>query len=129
MSSVFNNILQYMVEYDASAIFLGTMGGVIFSVATAYFGFSGPGILTSNVIAGFTASYAAKEKGNYIINGGVSGITSSLAMVIVGFLLQGTPAGFSNWNTLGLFSLGLSIGGAGFVLGILGAYFGNWFSK
>ncbi len=117
-----------MVEYDASAIFLGTIGGVIFSVATTFFGFSGPGILTSNIIAGFTASYAAKEKGNYIIDGGVSGITSSLAMVIVGFLLQGTPAGFNNWNTLGLFSLGLSIGGAGFVLGILGAYFGNWFS-
>ena len=118
-----------MVEYDTSAILIGTTGGVIFSVATAFFGLSGPGILTSNVIAGLTASFAAKEKGNYIINGGVSGITSSLAMVVVGFLLQGTPAGFSNWNTVGLFSLGLSIGGAGFVLGILGAYLGKWFLK
>lgn len=107
MSSVLNNILQYMVEYDASAILLGTIGGMVFSVAAAFLGFSGPGILTSNVISGFTASCTTKGKGKYIINGGVSGITSSLAMLVAGFLLQGTPAGFSNWNTWGLFSLGL----------------------
>jgi hypothetical protein len=114
-----------MVEYDASAILMGTMGGAFFSVVAAYFNFSGPGILTSNVVAGFIASCTARNSENYIINGGVSGIGSSFTMLLVGILLQGTPVGFSNWNTLGIFSLGLSIGGAGFVFGVIGAYVGK----
>ena len=118
-----------MVEYDAYAIIMGTVVGAFFSLFAAYFGFPGPGILTSNVVAGFVASFTAKNKEKYIINRGVSGIGSSSATLLVGILLQGTPMGFSSWNTLGILSLGLSMGGAGFVLGIVGAYGGNWLQK
>lgn len=80
-------------------------------------------------MAGFVASFTAKNKEKYIIKGGVGGIDSSFAMLLVGILLQGTPMGFSSWNTLGILSLGLSMGGARFVLGIVGVYGGNWLQK
>lgn len=94
--------------------------GIIFSIVAALSGFPGPGILTSNFIAGFTASYSDQEKKDYILNGGISGILSSVGMIVIGLLFNGTPVGFSNWNTLGLVSLGLSIVGAGFF------YWSNW---
>ncbi len=66
------------MDYDLSSIFIGTLAGIIFSIVAAFFGFSGPGILTSNFVAGFTAAYSDKEKKDYILNGGISGIMSSL---------------------------------------------------
>jgi hypothetical protein len=51
-----------MAEYDSTSIFIGTLAGIIFTIVAAFFGFSGPGILTSNFVDGFTADYSDDEK-------------------------------------------------------------------
>jgi hypothetical protein len=118
-----------MAEYNSTSIFIGTLAGIISSIVAAFFGFSGPGILTSNFVAGFTALIQTMKKNDYILNGGLSEIMSSVGMIFIGLLFNGTPVGFSNWNTLGLVSLGLSIGGAGFFIGIIGGYVAIHFSN
>lgn len=51
-----------MAEYNFTSIFIGTLAGIIFTIVAAFFGFSGPGILTSNFVDGFTADYSDDEK-------------------------------------------------------------------
>lgn len=118
-----------MADYDLASILVGTIAGAIFSIVAALLGFPGPGILSSNFIAGFVASYVAREKTGYILKGGLSGIFSSVAVLIAGLLLSGTPVAFSSWDVFGLVSLGLSIGGAGFFIGIIGGYSAFYFSR
>ena len=109
-----------MTRFDLSSVIIGSITGGFFSLISTYADLSGFGILASNIIAGFVAVYFSKAKEDYIITGGVSGIFSSIIMLMISFLLPFTPLGISNLTVLGFISVAISISGGGFILGIIG---------
>ncbi|MGB9937173.1 MAG: hypothetical protein ACPK7O_05585 [Methanobacterium sp.] len=111
-----------MSKFDFSSVIIGSIAGGIFSVLASFIDISGFGILLSNVVAGFVAVYVSKQKEEYIILGGVSGILSSIIMLIITFLLPQTPLGISNLTISGFIAIAISISGGGFILGIIGGY-------
>jgi|GEM_PF-1792842 len=100
----------------------GSLAGALFSLFSTYAYLSGFGILFSNVVAGFTANYFAESKDDYLLVGGVSGIISSVLMVAIAMLLPESPLGFSNLSVFGFLSVAVSLGGGGFLLGVLGGF-------
>ena len=111
-----------MTKFDLSSVIMGSIAGGFFSLFSTYANLSGFGILLSNVVAGFTAVSVSKAKEEYILIGGVSGILSSVIMLIISFLLPFTPLGFSNLTVFGFVSVAISISGGGFILGMIGGY-------
>ena len=109
-----------MTRFDFSSVVIGSIAGGFFSLISTYANFSGFGILTSNIVAGFVAVYVSESKEDYIIISGVSGILSSFIMLIIAFLLPFSPLGFSNLNVFGFISVAVSISGGGFILGMIG---------
>ncbi len=108
------------MKFDLSSVVIGSIAGGFFSLISTYINFSGFGILLSNVVAGFAAVYVSKAKEEYMLIGGVSGILSSVIMLIISFLLPFTPLGFSNLTVFGVVSVAISISGGGFILGMIG---------
>ena len=50
----------------------------------------------------------------------MSGIFSSVIMLMISFLLPFTPLGVSNLTIFGFVSVAISISGGGFILGMIG---------
>ncbi|MGZ7047941.1 MAG: DUF5518 domain-containing protein [Methanobacterium sp.] len=111
-----------MTKFDLSSVITGSIAGGLFSLLSNYIALSGWGILASNVVAGFVSVYVSESKKDYIINGGVSGILSSVIMLLISFILPDTPLGFSNLTVFGIISVIISITGGGFILGVIGGY-------
>jgi len=111
-----------MTKFDITSVIIGSLAGAFFSIFASFFNFSGFGILLSNIIAGFTGVYVSEQKEEYIIIGGVSGIISSLIMLIFAFILPDTPLGFQNLSIFGFISIPVSISGGGLILGVIGGY-------
>lgn len=111
-----------MAKFDLSSVIIGSTAGGFFSVISSFANHSGLGILLSNIVAGFVAVYVSEVKEEYIIIGGVSGILSSVIMLIFAFLLPDTAIGFRNLGIYGFISVAVSISGGGFILGIIGGY-------
>ncbi len=109
-----------MIKFDFSSVVIGSIVGGFFSLVSTYANLSGFGILLSNIVAGFITVYVSKDKEDYILIGGVSGIFSSFIMLIIAFLLPFSPLGFSNLNVFGFISIAISISGGGFILGMIG---------
>jgi len=109
-----------MAKFDLSSVIIGSVAGGLFSLISTYANLSGFGILSSNIVAGFVAVFVSEAKEDYIIIGGISGIFSSVIMLMISFLLPFTPLGISNLTVFGFISVAISISGGGFILGMIG---------